>query len=117
MNLPLGFGDVEWDDWIRGIVAAFIGGGASAFSAGVADLLNHPGVSIWNREFWSVVSTTFVIAGLIALFAFLRTKPIPDKKVVTTTVQKTQVDAPNVPDKVVTTVQETHTEPIAKEEK
>ena len=110
MNLPLGFGDVEWDDWIRGILAAFIGGGASAFSAGVADILNHPGTSIWNREFWSVVSTTFVIAGLIALFAFLRTKPIPDKKVVTTTIETTTQKG--APPKTVKTIEEKQTVPV-----
>ena len=110
MQLPLGFGDLDFDDWVRGLVAAFVGGGASAFSAGVANVLNHPTAGIWHIEFWSTVSTTFVIAGLIAMFMFLRTSPIPDRKQVVTTVETT-TQGQKAP-VVVSTVQETTTEPI-----
>jgi len=106
--LPFGFGELDWGDWVHGVIAAFLGGGASAFSAGVANVLNHPTHGIWNAEFWSEVSTTFVIAGLIALMAFLRTKPAPDKKVVVTTTQTLEQGPPITK----TTVVETHTEPI-----
>lgn len=84
LTLPFGFGELDWDDWVYGVVAAFIGGGASAFSAGVATVFNHP-TSIWAKEFWSIVSTTFVVAGLLSLMTFLRTKPVPEKKITATT--------------------------------
>lgn len=35
MNLPLGFGRLDVSDWVRGLMAAFISGGASAVTSGV----------------------------------------------------------------------------------
>jgi hypothetical protein len=109
--LPFGLGQLDWDDWLRGLASAFISGGSGAFGAGVANIMNHPGTTIWNKEFWSTVGTTFVIAGLIPFFAVLHSKPLPDKKIVTSTVQTTkQGSAPPI---VVTTVQEKQVVPIA----
>lgn len=115
MRLPGNLGDLDFGQWAYGLVAAFLGGGASAFAAGVANILNHPGESIWHIEFWSTVGTTFVIAGLIAMFAFMRNKPLPDVKQVIKTVETTAT-AGKKPDVVVTTVQETSVEPIKPKE-
>jgi hypothetical protein len=115
LSLPLGFGEVDFGDWFRGLAAAFIGGGAGAFGAGVANVMNHPGTTIWRTEFWSTVSTVFVIAGLINMFAFLRTKPIPDMKQVEKIVQTITAATSETP-KVIETIKETHVEPLEPKE-
>lgn len=115
MKLPAGLGDLDFGQWAYGLVAAFLGGGASAFAAGIANILNHPNESIWHVEFWSTVGTTFVIAGMISMFAFMRNKPLPELKTVTNTTAVTeQAGKPPV---AVTTVSETHTEPVNTEGK
>lgn len=113
-TLPLGFGNLDFQDWIRGLVAAFIGGGASAFVSGIVNMVNHPGESIWRSEFWGSVTSVFVLAGLVNMMMFLRTKPMPDMKQVEKTIQIT-TPAPGAPPKVVETVKETHEEPVKPE--
>jgi len=108
-------GNLNWDDWAKGLVAAFIGGGAGAFSAGLsAIIVDHNDFNIYTLKFWQLVFGTFVIGGLVPFFAYLHQKPIPDVKQVTTTVQTTTVGAATP--KVVETVKETHVEPIIPKE-
>ena len=112
MKLPFGFGDLDTSDWIRGMVAAFIGGGAgavtSAFSVTAVDPEHF---QMGGTKFFEVAGMVFLITGFLNMMAFLRTKPIPDMKTVTTAVATTM--QPGQPPKVVTTVQETHVEPVA----
>jgi len=110
MKLPGNLGDLDFGQWAYGLLAAFIGGGASAFAAGVANILNHPGENIWSKEFWMTVSTTFMIAGLIAMFAFMRNKPLPDMKQVERMKQMTTPATANTPE-IVETLKETSLEP------
>jgi len=112
MQLPLGFGRLDFEDWFRGLIAAFVSGGASAVTSGLVVSLNDPkDYAIGTTKFYNLVWSVFVMAGLIGAIAFLRTKPLPDLKTVTTAVATTT--QPGQPPKVVTTVQETHVEPAA----
>lgn len=112
MNLPMGFGKLDWSDWIRGIFAAFIGGGATAVSGAFALVLNDPkDFNIQTGMFWTTVTTMFVISGFINLMMFLRSKPVPEYKVVTTTTtETTQKKAPA--GQIVKTVEEVEKVPV-----
>lgn len=114
MNLPLGFGRIDWSDWIRGAMAAFVTGGASAVASGLVVSLKDPkDYAIGTWSFFQLVGAVFIMSGTLNLFAFLRTKPIPDLKQVTITTQTiAQEDRPT---KTVKTVQETSIEPVKPE--
>jgi len=112
MKLPLGFGELDFSDWLRGLLAAFITGGSSAVVSGVVVTANDPQhYALGTVKFFEVVGSVFLVSGTLNMFSFLRTKPLPELKVVTTTVQKTEPLRPS--GTVVTTVAETHTEPIS----
>lgn len=109
MKLPGTLGDLDFGQWAIGLAAAFIGGGAGAFSSGLASILVDPGdFNIYSPKFYKLVSTAFVISGLTPFFALLHQKPLPDVKRVVKTVETTETEkkAPVV----VTTVQETSIE-------
>lgn len=92
MQLPSSLGELDFGNWIYGLGAAFIGGGASAFSAGISTILVDPhDFTIYTAKFWAVVSTTFVVSGFLSMMAYLHTKPLPDIKTTTTTSKKTSV--------------------------
>lgn len=67
--------------WIRGVIAAFIAGGASAVTATVAASYIAPdrfntGNQLHN--FLALAGATFVIQGAIGAFAYLSKSPLPD---------------------------------------
>lgn len=104
-------GNLDFSDWVRGLVAAFIGGGAGAFSAGLsAIIVDQHDFNIYTTKFWQLVFGTFVIGGLVPFFAYLHQKPVPDVKKITNITQTTTVG--DNPPKVVETVKETHVEPL-----
>lgn len=113
MNLPMGFGHLDWSDWIRGIFAAFIGGGATAVSGAFALALNDPkDFNTQTGMFWNTIITMFLISGVINLMMFLRTKPVPEYKTVTTTTTETTRKAAPAP-LVVKRVEEVEKVPVS----
>lgn len=111
MQLPLGFGHLDFEDWARGVVSAFITGGAgavtSAFSVTAIDSDHFPAGGL---KFFEVAAMVFCVTGFMNMMAFLRTKPLPDIKTVVKTVEVTA--AAGTAPKVVTTFQETSTQPV-----
>jgi len=108
--LPLGFGNIDFTDWFRGLIAAFIGGGASAVSAGFVVSAKDPQhYALGSSNFFQVAGSVFLVSGTINAAAFLRQKPIPEFKTVTTSVAVTQHGT--APPVTVATVSETHQEP------
>lgn len=72
-------GSFQWSDWVRGLVASFIGGGSGAFAAGLSSVAidsNH--FNIYTADFWKLMLGTFVISGLVPFFAYLHQQPLPD---------------------------------------
>lgn len=113
MQLPFGFGQLDWGDWVRGLASAFITGGASAVVTGFTVALSDPkDYSLGSDKFLHLVLNVFVASGLLGGMAFLRTKPIPDVKTVTTTVEKTVQQSVDPQITMKKTVQEVHQEPI-----
>ena len=87
MKLPLGLGTLDWSDWARGLVAAFVSGGASAVTTGVVVSIKDPVHYATNsKDFFELVTSVFVMSGIMSGMSFLREKPLPGTK---TTVEQT----------------------------
>ena len=83
MNLPNGFGRLDFSDWLYGLGAAFIGGGAGAVSAGLGvSMLDPKDWNLGTGKLYALVGSVFVINGLLNMMAFLREKPLPGIKAV-----------------------------------
>ena len=65
--------------WLRGLAAAFIGGGASAVSGAVALNINDPkDFNTTNPDkMFHVAATMFLISGFMAVMAYLKQSPLP----------------------------------------
>ena len=110
MQLPFGFGHVDAQDWVRGLVAAFIQGGSAAVVSGVVVSQNDPKeYALGSGKFFGLVTSVFLVAGTLGAFAFLRQKPLPD--LITTTVTAKTTEQPGTEPKTETTVQTTTTAP------
>jgi hypothetical protein len=111
MTLPAGFGNIDWTDWVRGLLSSFVVGGSNAVVSGGIVSLNDPEKYAFGTfKFFELIGSVFVVSGTLNMLSFLRTKPLPELKTVTTTTQTTEVVKPAAV--VVTTVEETHQEPI-----
>ncbi len=109
MTLPLGFGDIDFSDWARGLASAFISGGAAAVTSGITvNMLDPSHYNPHTSSFYALVGAMFVMNGVMNMMNFLRTKPIPELKTVEKTVQ--QIDKQPGQPTVVTTVKETSIE-------
>lgn len=115
MTLPLGLGDVDLTDWVRGLFGAAIQGGAGAVTASFVASTMSKDLAIGSAKFFELVFTVFAVNGTLGFFAFLSKQPLPPIKTVTTSVQSTQIGS--APPMVTTKVSETHTEQITPEAK
>lgn len=95
-----GLGTLDWSDWLRGIFAAFIGGGAGAVTSGVVVSMNDPkDYNLYTSKFYHLVIAVFAVNGLISMFAFLHQRPVPDQIKTVLTTEKIEVS----PEAVITT--------------
>lgn len=86
MNL---FSNLDWGNWIEGMLAAFIGGGATSVVGGVtASLMDPEKFNFSTGKFYGLVATMFAVNGTLGFFAYLKQNPIPKVK---TTVTATEV--------------------------
>jgi hypothetical protein len=109
--LPLGFGSLDFRDWFRGLVSAFVSGGASAVTAAFVAPALTKDLAVGTSKFFIMVGSMFVMSGTLSMMNFLRTQPIPEVKTVTTTTTLSgKLDDSNP--QVTTKIQETHTESI-----
>lgn len=73
--------NLDWGDWLYGLISGFIGGGAAAASsglvvAGIDPTTNHAlALGSWSNV--KVMIATFVINGLLAVFLYLQKNPTP----------------------------------------
>jgi hypothetical protein len=116
MQLPLGFGaldfgNLEFQEWMRGWVSAFISGGAGAVTAGFVVGANDPQhYNLATLKFYELVGSVFLTSGLLSAMNFWRTKPLPDAKKREVTVEVTEVKGKPVA--TVTTTKETSIVPV-----
>lgn len=107
MRLPLGFGRIDWSDWLRGLVAAFISGGATAVTGGIVASQNNPNYYSMGG-FVKLVLPVFVVWGVFGMFFFLRTRSLPELKKVEKEIKTTE--QPGKQPTTVTTITETSIE-------
>ena len=78
--------NLDWDNWIYGLVAGFLGGGSGAVISGVVVSVNDPShYNFATKGFYVLVMSVFVANGLLNFFGYLHQNPLPKAKVVTTT--------------------------------
>ena len=103
------FNQLDFSNWAKGLLAAFIGGGSGAFSAGLSTMAVDPKhFNIYTTDFWKVILGTFVISGLVPFFSYLHQNPLPDTKDVEHSVKI--ITTGNQPPTVIDIVKETSTE-------
>ncbi len=103
--------NLDWDNWVYGLVAGFLGGGAGAVVSGVVVSVRDPEhYNFASADFYILVFFIFVANGLLNFFAYLHQNPLPKAKVVTTT--KTVTENPPVTTEV--TVEKTEVIPQPK---
>lgn len=89
------FDNLDLGNWLYGLVAAVVGGGANAVVAGVAINIADP--SHFNAStgpFYKIVGTVFAANATMSFFLYLKQTPLPklvSKTVVT--VEKTETPA------------------------
>jgi hypothetical protein len=111
--MPFQLGTLDWGSWVYGLVAAFVGGGASGVVAGVVVSVKDPEHFAKDpNAFLSLVGWVFLCTGVLNFFAFLRNAPLPATKQVTTTTTTVTPSGPLTGQKVIRTEAETHVEPL-----
>lgn len=73
--------------WFHGLAAAFIGGGASAVTAGFVAPAINPAAFNFHNQLWPLAQLAlalFVVNGGLAAFAYLSKSPLPSMQTVTT---------------------------------
>lgn len=71
---------LDWGGWLRGLVGAFISGGAGAIGATTGVAAFDPSHDIAGVRMFEVMCTAFFFSGLISLGKFLQTHSVPDAK-------------------------------------
>ena len=111
MNLVNNFwSNLDWDNWLYGLIAGFLGGGSGAVISGVVVSVNDPShYNLGSRDFYVLVLSVFMANGMLNFFTYLHQNPLPKARVVTTT--ETVTATPPVTTKV--TVEKTEVVPAA----
>jgi len=74
---------LDWAGWVRGIIGAFVSGGAGAIGAGTGTIVVDPekfNVSTPQglHSLLTAMGIAFLVSGIISLAKFLQTHPVPD---------------------------------------
>lgn len=81
--------NLDWSNWIRGLLAALIGGGSSAVSGGIVVSAYDPkDFNFGDAKIFKVMGFMFVFNAVLSMFMYLKQHPLPD---VVTTVTTTEV--------------------------
>lgn len=99
------FQEVDWEGWIKGLLAGCISGGANAVMLALTAPAIDPDLALGSPKALKLMGMIFVTSVLKDAMLYLRENPIPKVKTVTTV--KTVEHQESPPLTVVTTVQET----------
>jgi glycerol-3-phosphate acyltransferase PlsY len=81
-----GFGKLDWENWMYGVFAGFIGGGATAVTSGVTlNMVDPKDFNVYTSKFYVMVAAIFAANGLMSMFMFLKQNPLPPIVTTTTT--------------------------------
>jgi hypothetical protein len=93
------FENYDWQNWLRGLWAAVIGGGANAVVNAVGLNMADPNhFNAQSSDFLKVIGTMFGSSAALAFFMYLKQSPLPQvisKTVTTTIVEQTATANPD----------------------
>lgn len=107
MNLPLGFGRLDFSGWFYGLWAGAVQGGAGAITGGIALSTQDPYYAFGNSHSFNIMWKLFAVNALLGIMSYLAKHPAPEK-IVESTVKTMETPAGT---KITTTVKETSVEP------
>jgi hypothetical protein len=103
-------GKYNWAEWLGGIWAGLISGGATAVTAAVTVIPQDPtDYNLASYRFYVLIFRIFAVGGILGAFAYLKKHPLPEVITITTTETTIRQTAP--PAIVKTTVEQTTVEP------
>jgi uncharacterized membrane protein HdeD (DUF308 family) len=75
---------LDWGNWLYGLFAGFIGGGAGAVVTGfTASALDPDKLALGSSRFFVLIGVVFLAHGCISTAMFLQQNPLPQKLTVT----------------------------------
>lgn len=90
LSRVIGVSNLDWSQWLYGLVAGFIGGGSTAVVSGVTiNLVDPEHFNAKTSGFYKLVGAIFLANGIMSGFMYLKQNPLPVIKT-TTTLQKTE---------------------------
>lgn len=82
--------NLDWSNWLYGLGAGFIGGGATAVTSGVTlNMVDSKDFNIYSSKFYVMVGSIFLVNGLMNMFMYLKQNPLPAHTTVTKMEQTT----------------------------
>lgn len=102
----MGFGRLDWGNWLYGIGAGFIGGGSTAVTGAMALMvIDSKDFYLGGVKIWQVMGLMFVFSGVKDMMLFLAQQPLP-KIITTVTTTETSVLPTRPPTTITKTVEE-----------
>ena len=81
----MGYEKLDVLDWLYGLAAAVIGGGANAVVGGITiNMIDPKHFNAGNFDFYKLVAAMFMANAVISLFMYLKQKPLPAMRTVAT---------------------------------
>lgn len=103
---------LDFDEWIRGIVSAGISGFFSALSSAIVlPALDSNDFNVFKLRYYIALLALGMTSSLVSISKVLVAKPIPDYKEITNTFQ-TITPAPGAQPITIETASEKHVEPL-----
>jgi hypothetical protein len=69
---------LDWGNWLYGLFAGFIGGGAGAVVTGVtASMLVPDKLAVGSTKSFELIGVVFLVHGCISMAMFLQQNPLP----------------------------------------
>lgn len=72
---------LDWASWLRGLIGAFVSGGAGAIGGATGATMLDPMTFNLNAGFgvtMKLMGVAFLVSGIVSLAKFLQTSPVPD---------------------------------------
>ena len=77
----MGLGKLDWQRWLYGLAAGFVGGGASAVVGGITvSAIDSDHFNFMHMKFYALIGAMFLANGLTHAFAYLKQSPLPPEE-------------------------------------
>lgn len=79
---------LSWQLWLRGLVAAFVGGGSGSVTSGLTSMgidPEHFNLGTGLRHTFALMGAVFLVNGTLSVFLYLKQSPLPTLESATST--------------------------------